>query len=93
MFLACHHRDQCRGAGAVDRGARVQRGRRACRAAGRLGELAKKLRDRYRLGCEVVYVDDGSSDGTLGIARGLAADTARCSGGVAVAPISARRPR
>src|ERR1700719_2929912 len=42
---------------------------------GRLGELAKKLRDRYRLGCEVVYVDDGSSDGTLAIARGLAADT------------------
>jgi len=41
----------------------------------RLGELAKKLRERYRLGCEVVYVDDGSSDGTLGIARGLAADT------------------
>src|ERR1700719_1966427 len=41
----------------------------------RLGELAKKLRDRYRLGCEVVYVDDGSSDGTLAIARGLAADT------------------
>jgi polyisoprenyl-phosphate glycosyltransferase len=41
---------------------------------GRLGELAKKLRDRYRLGCEVVYVDDGSSDGTLGIARGLGAD-------------------
>ncbi|MEO6843123.1 MAG: glycosyltransferase family 2 protein [Bradyrhizobium sp.] len=41
----------------------------------RLDELAKKLRDRYRLGCEVVYVDDGSSDGTLLIARGLAADT------------------
>ena len=41
----------------------------------RLDELAKKLRDRYRLGCEVVYVDDGSSDGTLAIARGLAADT------------------
>jgi glycosyltransferase involved in cell wall biosynthesis len=41
----------------------------------RLGELAKKLRDCYRLGCEVVYVDDGSSDGTLAIARGLAADT------------------
>src|SRR6201990_2214761 len=41
----------------------------------RLGELAKKLRDRYRLGCEVVYVDDGSADATLTIARGLAADT------------------
>jgi glycosyltransferase involved in cell wall biosynthesis len=40
----------------------------------RLGELANKLRDRYRLVCEVVYVDDGSSDGTLDIARGLAAD-------------------
>jgi polyisoprenyl-phosphate glycosyltransferase len=40
----------------------------------RLGELASKLRERYRLACEVVYIDDGSSDGTLDIARGLAAD-------------------
>ena len=40
----------------------------------RLGELAGKLRDRYRLACEVVYVDDGSTDATLAIARGLAAD-------------------
>ena len=38
----------------------------------RLGELAKKLRQRYRLACEVVYVDDGSADATLTIARGLA---------------------
>jgi len=29
----------------------------------------------YRLACEVVYVDDGSADATLTIARGLAADT------------------
>src|ERR1700754_2220483 len=41
----------------------------------RLGDLAKTLKGRYGLGCEVVYVDDGSSDGTLAIARGLAADT------------------
>src|SRR5665647_2449551 len=40
----------------------------------RLGELAKGLRQRYRLACEVVYVDDGSTDATLSIARGLAAD-------------------
>src|ERR1700722_5468323 len=40
----------------------------------RLGELARKLKDRYRLACEVVYVDDGSADATLAIARGLAAD-------------------
>src|SRR6202011_1747572 len=40
----------------------------------RLGELAKTLRPRYRLPCEVVYVDDGSADATLSIARGLAAD-------------------
>ena len=31
----------------------------------RLGALAKTLRQRYGLGCEVVYVDDGSADATL----------------------------
>src|ERR1700755_2555690 len=41
----------------------------------RLGELAKALRHRYGLACEVVYVDDGSADATLSIARGLTADT------------------
>src|SRR5471032_1816743 len=40
----------------------------------RLVELAKTLRQRYGLSCEVVYVDDGSADATLGIARGLGAD-------------------
>lgn len=40
----------------------------------RLGELARTLRKRYRLTCEVVYIDDGSADATLSIARGLAAD-------------------
>jgi glycosyltransferase involved in cell wall biosynthesis len=40
----------------------------------RLGGLAKGLRQRYGLACEVVYIDDGSSDDTLGIARGLGAD-------------------
>jgi glycosyltransferase involved in cell wall biosynthesis len=40
----------------------------------RLGESGRKARDRYRLACEVVYVDDGSTDATLAIARGLAAD-------------------
>src|ERR1700690_3058558 len=37
----------------------------------RLCDLAKALNDRHRLACEVVYVDDGSSDATLSIARGL----------------------
>src|ERR1700720_3251495 len=40
----------------------------------RLGALAGALKDRYGLACEVVYVDDGSADATLAIARGLAAD-------------------
>ena len=40
----------------------------------RLSELANTLKDRYGLACEVVYVDDGSADATLSIARGLAAD-------------------
>src|SRR5882762_4605514 len=39
----------------------------------RLGELAKNLGQRYGLACEVVYVDDGSADATLAIARSLAA--------------------
>src|SRR6202048_3113935 len=39
----------------------------------RLGELAKNLRQRYGLACEVVYVDDGSADATFALARGLAA--------------------
>src|SRR5947209_941680 len=40
----------------------------------RLIALAATLKQRYGLGCEVVYVDDGSADATLTIARGLAAD-------------------
>jgi glycosyltransferase involved in cell wall biosynthesis len=42
---------------------------------GRLGALAGTLKARYGLGCEVVYVDDGSADRTLEIARALPADT------------------
>src|SRR6202030_615728 len=41
---------------------------------GRLTDLAKTLRQRYGLASEVVYVDDGSADATLAIARGLEAD-------------------
>jgi polyisoprenyl-phosphate glycosyltransferase len=41
----------------------------------RLSDLARTLKNRYRLACEVVYVDDGSTDATLAIARGLAADS------------------
>jgi glycosyltransferase involved in cell wall biosynthesis len=41
----------------------------------RICELAKTLRRRYGLSCEVVYIDDGSSDATLAIARSLAADS------------------
>src|SRR5437764_8090265 len=40
----------------------------------RLCGLARTLRQRYGLACEVVYVDDGSTDTTLTIARGLVAD-------------------
>src|SRR6266478_5744072 len=39
-----------------------------------LNDLASALRQRYRLACEVVYVDDGSTDATLSIANGLKAD-------------------
>ncbi|MEP6837814.1 MAG: glycosyltransferase, partial [Bradyrhizobium sp.] len=40
----------------------------------RLIGLAKTLKARYGLACEVVYIDDGSRDDTLAIARGLKAD-------------------
>src|SRR5258706_11336463 len=40
----------------------------------RLDDLARTLRQRYRLPCEGVYVDAGSADATPPIARGLAAD-------------------
>src|SRR5688572_25931406 len=38
-----------------------------------LSDVARRLRDKRDLGVEVVYVDDGSSDDTLKIARGLPA--------------------
>src|SRR6201993_905644 len=41
----------------------------------RLDDLARTLRQRFRIACEVVYVDDGSTDATLAIARGLKADS------------------
>src|SRR6186713_1138502 len=41
----------------------------------RICDLAKTLRQRYRLACEVVYVDDGSADATLSIARSLPASS------------------
>jgi glycosyltransferase involved in cell wall biosynthesis len=41
---------------------------------GRLVGLARTLRARYGLEIEVVYVDDGSADNTLAIARTLDAD-------------------
>ncbi|MBN9602257.1 MAG: glycosyltransferase family 2 protein [Afipia felis] len=40
----------------------------------RISALAIKLKQRYGLPCEVIYVDDGSTDATLTIARDLPAD-------------------
>src|SRR3954464_1793500 len=40
----------------------------------RLCSVARTLSQRYGLACEVVYVDDGSADPTLSIARALAPD-------------------
>jgi glycosyltransferase involved in cell wall biosynthesis len=39
----------------------------------RLVEVAKRLRETRGLACEAIYVDDGSRDGTLAIARELPA--------------------
>jgi polyisoprenyl-phosphate glycosyltransferase len=41
---------------------------------GRIGDMARALKGRRELVIEVVYVDDGSRDETLSIARGLPAD-------------------
>jgi polyisoprenyl-phosphate glycosyltransferase len=40
----------------------------------RIAAIANRLRERWQLVTEVVYVDDGSRDDTLAIARGLSAD-------------------
>ena len=40
----------------------------------RLCDLARTLQHRYRLACEAVYVDDGSTDATAAIARSLSPD-------------------
>ena len=40
----------------------------------RIADLAARLKERWRLAAEVVYVDDGSRDATLTIAHGLPAD-------------------
>src|SRR4249919_3979201 len=40
----------------------------------RIAEIAGRLKERWRLTTEVVYIDDGSRDDTLAIARGLPAD-------------------
>src|SRR5438445_10631712 len=39
----------------------------------RISEVARRLRAARGLTCEVVYVDDGSRDHTLDVARGLPA--------------------
>jgi glycosyltransferase involved in cell wall biosynthesis len=39
----------------------------------RLQQMAEQLRQRFALACEVVYVDDGSTDNTLTMARQLPA--------------------
>lgn len=38
-------------------------------------ESATQLKDRHKLNCEVLFIDDGSKDGTLGILRDFSANT------------------
>ena len=58
----------------------------------RLGDLAKTLRQRYGLACEVVYVDDGSADATLA-SRAALPPTRSTSRWCRCRAISARKPR
>ena len=37
--------------------------------------VARKLRDNRQLACEIIYIDDGSRDDTLAVAKSLPADT------------------
>ena len=55
----------------------------------RLVGLARTLKARYGLESEVVYVDDGSADDTLAIARTLTADALD----IQVVSLSRSRPR
>src|SRR5215468_1989502 len=41
----------------------------------RIVEVATALHSKWRLVTEVIYIDDGSQDDTLAVARGLSADT------------------
>ena len=58
----------------------------------RLVGLARTLKARYGLGCEVVYVDDGSADSTLR-SRARSPPTRSTSRWCRCRAISARRPR
>jgi glycosyltransferase involved in cell wall biosynthesis len=40
----------------------------------RIADIARRLKERWRLTTEVIYVDDGSRDNTLAVARTLPAD-------------------
>ena len=42
----------------------------------RLATVARRLRDTSGIACEVIYIDDGSHDETLAVARALPADGA-----------------
>lgn len=44
------------------------------RLHGRISDVARTVKARHGLACEVIYVDDGSQDETLSIASGLSAD-------------------
>ena len=63
----------------------------AARAA--RARLAKTLRQRYGLACEVVYVDDGSADATLEHRARACAPTRSTSRWCRCRAISARKPR
>ena len=72
--MANQHAPHGRGRGRsrpFDRRSGLQRGGGPAALHARIAEVARRLKETRGLAAEVIYVDDGSRDATLAVARGL----------------------